>query len=595
MKGHVKKEIVLKGIGVSPGISIGNVNLIDRRRIEAPAYRYVDSSQVASEIKRFESAIEKSKEQLHKVKEMISETSAGREHAYIIDAHIMILEDKVFIDDTFDTINKENVNAEWALKIVLKKFIEIFSNIDDEYLSERVSDIEHIGDRILRNLMKKHHESISDIKGKVIVVAHDLSPADTAQMTQKKVMAFTTDIGGRTSHTAIMARSLEIPAVVGLEDVTQKVEENGTIIIDGIKGEVIINPTEATLKDYQARQKKYIKYEKEFRKLKDIPAVSRDGKRIELLGNIEFLEELPSLKDHGAEGVGLYRTEFLYINKKEPPTEEEHLQAYVKVVKALAPFPVTIRTLDIGGDKFLTPEQISDEINPAMGLRAIRFCLKQIDLFKTQLRGILRASAYGKVKVMFPMISGVEELNDVKKVLEEAKVELSEGGIAFDKDISVGIMIEVPSAAIIADKLAKEVDFFSIGTNDLLQYSLAIDRGNKQVAYLYEPLHPAILRMIKYVVDAAHNEGITVGICGAMAGEPEYALILLGLGLDLLSMDAFSIPKVKKLIRSIDFKESKKIVEKALNFSTVTEVKKYVENVTNEALKGELQEITVLH
>lgn len=595
MKGHVKKEIVLKGIGVSPGISIGNVNLIDRRRIEAPAYRYVDSSRVASEIKRFESAIEKSKEQLHKVKEMISETSAGREHAYIIDAHIMILEDKVFIDDTFDTINKENVNAEWALKIVLKKFIEIFSNIDDEYLSERVSDIEHIGDRILRNLMKKHHESISDIKGKVIVVAHDLSPADTAQMTQKKVMAFTTDIGGRTSHTAIMARSLEIPAVVGLEDVTQKVEENGTIIIDGIKGEVIINPTEATLKDYQARQKKYIKYEKEFRKLKDIPAVSRDGKRIELLGNIEFLEELPSLKDHGAEGVGLYRTEFLYINKKEPPTEEEHLQAYVKVVKALAPFPVTIRTLDIGGDKFLTPEQISDEINPAMGLRAIRFCLKQIDLFKTQLRGILRASAYGKVKVMFPMISGVEELNDVKKVLEEAKVELSEGGIAFDKDISVGIMIEVPSAAIIADKLAKEVDFFSIGTNDLLQYSLAIDRGNKQVAYLYEPLHPAILRMIKYVVDAAHNEGITVGICGAMAGEPEYALILLGLGLDLLSMDAFSIPKVKKLIRSIDFKESKKIVEKALNFSTVTEVKKYVENVTNEALKGELQEITVLH
>lgn len=595
MKGHVKKEIVLKGIGVSPGISIGNVNLIDRRRIEAPAYRYVDSSRVASEIKRFESAIEKSKEQLHKVKEMISETSAGREHAYIIDAHIMILEDKVFIDDTFDTINKENVNAEWALKIVLKKFIEIFSNIDDEYLSERVSDIEHIGDRILRNLMKKHHESISDIKGKVIVVAHDLSPADTAQMTQKKVMAFTTDIGGRTSHTAIMARSLEIPAVVGLEDVTQKVEENGTIIIDGIKGEVIINPTEATLKDYQARQKKYIKYEKEFRKLKDIPAVSRDGKRIELLGNIEFLEELPSLKDHGAEGVGLYRTEFLYINKKEPPTEEEHLQAYVKVVKALAPFPVTIRTLDIGGDKFLTPEQISDEINPAMGLRAIRFCLKQIDLFKTQLRGILRASAYGKVKVMFPMISGVEELNNVKKVLEEAKVELSEGGIAFDKDISVGIMIEVPSAAIIADKLAKEVDFFSIGTNDLLQYSLAIDRGNKQVAYLYEPLHPAILRMIKYVVDAAHNEGITVGICGAMAGEPEYALILLGLGLDLLSMDAFSIPKVKKLIRSIDFKESKKIVEKALNFSTVTEVKKYVENVTNEALKGELQEITVLH
>ena len=433
MKGHIKKEIVLKGIGVSPGISIGNVYLIDRRRIEAPAYRYIDSAQVSSEIKRFEKAIEKSKEQLSKVKEMISETSAGREHAYILDAHIMILEDKVLIEDTFNTITKEKVNAEWALKVVLKKFIEIFSNIEDEYLSERVSDIEHIGDRILRNLMKKHHESIADIKGKGIVVAHDLSPADTAQMTHKKVMAFVTDIGGRTSHTAIMARSLEIPAVVGLGDVTQKVEENGTIIIDGTVGEVIINPSEATLKDCQAKQKKYIKYEKEFRKLKDIPAVSRDGKRIELLANIEFLEELSSLKDHGAEGVGLYRTEFLYINKKEPPTEEEHLQAYIKVIKALDPFPVTIRTLDIGGDKFLTPEQVSDEMNPALGLRAIRLCLKQIDLFKRQLRGILRASAHGKVRVMFPMISGVEELNNVKKVFEEVKVELSEGGIAFDK------------------------------------------------------------------------------------------------------------------------------------------------------------------
>ena len=595
MKGKVKKEIVLKGIGVSPGISIGNIYLIDRRRIEAPAYRYIDSAQVPSEIKRFEKAIEKSKEQLHKVKEMISETVAGREHAYIIDAHIMILEDKVLIDDTFDTINKEKVNAEWALKIVLKKFVEIFSNIDDEYLSERVSDIEHIGDRILRNLMKKHHESIANIKRKVIVVAHDLSPADTAQMTQKKVMAFTTDIGGRTSHTAIMARSLEIPAVVGLEDVTQKVEENGSIIVDGIKGEVIINPTEVTLEDYRSRQKKYLKYEKEFRKLNDIPAISRDGKRIELLGNIEFSEELPSLKDHGAEGVGLYRTEFLYMNKKEPPTEEEHLQAYVRVIRAFDPFPVTIRTLDIGGDKFLSPDQSSDEMNPAMGLRAIRFCLKEIDLFKTQLRGILRASAHGKVKVMFPMISGVEELNNVKKVFEEVKVELSEGGMAFDKDIPIGIMIEVPSAAIIADKLAKEVDFFSIGTNDLLQYSLAIDRGNKDVSYLYEPLHPAILRMIKYVVDAAHSEGITVGICGAMAGEPEYALILLGLGLDLLSMDALSIPKVKKFLRSIDFKESEKIVENAMNFSTVSEVKKYIEEVMKEVLTEELQELVVLH
>jgi phosphotransferase system enzyme I (PtsI) len=595
LKKELNKEIVLKGIGVSPGIAIGTVYLVDRRRIEAPAYRYIESNRIATEVKRFTNAMVKSKEQLNKVKEMISETKAGREHAYIIDAHIMILEDKALVDDTIDTIKREKVNAEWALKIVLKKFIEIFSTIDDEYLSERVTDVEHIGDRILRNLMKKHHESIDDIKGRVIVVAHDLSPADTAQMTQKKVMAFTTDIGGRTSHTAIMARSLEIPAIVGLEDVTQKVGESETIIVDGIKGEVIISPTGATLKDYESKQREYKRYEKEFQQLKELPAVTRDGKRIELLGNIEILEELSSLAEHGAEGVGLYRTEFLYINKKEPPTEEEHLQAYVKVIKATAPFPVTIRTLDIGGDKFLSPVHVTDEINPAMGLRAIRLCLQKIDLFKVQLRGILRARAYGKVKVMFPMISGVEELKRAKTVLEEVKEELSKEGKDFDRNIAVGIMIEVPSAAIIADKLAKEADFFSIGTNDLLQYSLAIDRVNKDVAYLYEPLHPAILRLIKNVVDAAHREGIKVGICGEMAGEPEYALVLLGLGLDLLSMDALSIPKVKKLLRSIDFTESEKIVEKALNFSTVSEVKEYIEKVMDDVFKGELSGLAVLH
>lgn len=571
-----RADIVLKGIGVSPGINIGRAYLMDGGTLETPAYCYLDSGYVSFEIKRFENAVKESKEQLQRVKDKLSKDDRGREHIRIVDAHLMMLEDKMLIDDTIRTIKKERVNAEWAIRIVMREVREFFDSIDDEYIRERGSDIDHICDRVLKNLMGKRHESVSEIKEEVIIIAHDLSPTDTAQMVRGKVLGFLTDIGGRTSHTAIVARSLEIPAVVGLESISQKVNAGDTLIIDGTSGLVIINPSKKVIKDYQKKKEQYADYGKILHHYRKLPAEMLDGRRIRIMGNIEMVEEIPSIIDHGAEGIGLYRTEFLYLNRKDLPTEDEHFNVYKNVVEKVSPNPTIIRTLDIGGDKFLSQMELAPEMNPAMGLRAIRFCIKEPEIFKTQLKGILRASVFGNIKIMFPMISGVEELRKAKAIMEEAKEELRKDGVAFNPKIFIGAMIEVPSAAIIADMLAKEVDFFSIGTNDLLQYSLAIDRVNEHVAYLYEPLHPAALRIIKNIVDAAHNAGIAVGVCGEMAGEPEYALILLGLGLDQLSMNALSILKVKKIIRSIKYAEAQKIAETALTFATAQEVEKFI-------------------
>ena len=574
---EAKKQVVLmKGIGVSSGIVIGQAYIMERGIIEPSQYCYLEASETEKEIERFEQAVQLSRDQLLRIKKKMEKDGRGKEHILIIDAHLMILQDNMLINDTIKVIKKERVNAEWAIKSVLKDIKEYFDKMDDSYLRERSMDIEHIVNRVLLNLMGRAHESVADLKTPVIVIARDLTPADTAQMVKGTVLGFLTDVGGRTSHTSIMARSLEIPAIVGLENITRRAEPNDTIIVDGTTGTVIINPSGSVVEVYRKRKERYENYGKALFHYKNLPSETIDGRRLSLMGNMEIVEEIDALIEHGAEGIGLYRTEFLYLNRKDLPTEEEHIKAYRKVVKRMAPEPVIIRTLDIGGDKLLSGMDQAPEINPAMGLRAIRFCLKNVDIFKTQLRGILRASAYGKIKIMFPMISGIEEIRRAKAHLEEAKDELRAEGKAFDEKIEVGVMIEVPSAAIIADLIVKEVDFISIGTNDLLQYSLAIDRVNEHVAYLYEPFHPAVLRIIKTVADAANKAGINVGGCGEMAGEPEYALILLGFGIKSLSMNAFSILRVKRLMRSVSFAEAKKICKTIVGFPTAKEVEKYI-------------------
>jgi len=574
LRREMMKTKFIKGIGVSPGIIIGKAYLLDRKKIEAPA-KVLPEFLVDQEVARFQDAVEESKKQLRMAKEkLLHEDAAGL--SYILDTHLLLLEDKKLIENTVETIKQSWINSEWALKINLDRVRKVFDTIDDEYLKSRKTDVDYVGDRILRNLMGKETESISQIKEEVIIVAHDLSPADTAQMSKDKVTAFVTDMGGRTSHTAIMARSLEIPAVVGSETATHSVNTGDTLIVDGTTGVVVVNPSLEIMQEYQERQRVRQKMERELFQYRDLPAETLDGYRVKVLANIELVDEIPSVLQHGAEGIGLYRTEYLYLNRKDLPSEEDHFNAYKKVVEGIYPHPAIIRTLDIGGDKFLSHLDLAAEMNPAMGLRAIRFSLKEVDIFKVQLRAILRASAYGKVKILFPMISGATEIREVKKILNEVRLNLSAEGIPFDPKMEIGIMIEVPSAVTIADILAKEVDYFSIGTNDLIQYSLAIDRVNESVTHLYEPLHPAILRLVKTVVKAAHQAGIRVAMCGEMAGEPLYVPILVGLELDDLSMNVLSIFRVKKILRAYTFRDCKDLVEKSLHLSTPEEIEELV-------------------
>ena len=584
MKRELKKTQFIKGIGVTPGIVIAKAYLVDRGKIEAPA-RVLPEFQVHQEVARFQDAVEESRKQLRMAKEkLLREDAAGP--AYILDTHLLLLEDKKLIESTVETIKQSWINSEWALKINLDRVRKVFNSIDDEYLKSRKTDVDYIGERILRNLMGQETESFSQIKEEVIIVAHDLSPADTAQMVKDKITAFVTDMGGKTSHTAIMARSLEIPAVVGSENATHFINTGDTLIVDGITGVVVVNPSPEIIQEYQVRQQLRQKMEYELFQYRDLPAETLDGYRVRVLANIELVEEIPSVLQHGAEGIGLYRTEYLYLNRKDLPSEEDHFLAYKKVVEGIYPHPAVIRTLDIGGDKFLSHMDLAEEMNPAMGLRAIRFSLKEVDIFKVQLRAILRASAYGSVKILFPMISGATEIREVKKILNEVRSGLSAEGIPFDPKMEIGIMIEVPSAVTIADILAKEVDYFSIGTNDLIQYSLAIDRVNESVTHLYEPLHPAILRLVKEVVKAAHGAGIRVAMCGEMAGEPLYVPILIGLELDDLSMNVLSIFRVKKFLRAYTLRECKGLVEASLRLSTPEEI----EDLVHASLKKKFPE-----
>jgi len=573
----------LKGIAAASGINIGPAYKVGKEEYVVSRMP-IREEEIPVQIQLFEEALIKTRREIIELQKRIS-SDMGQEEAQIFDAHLLVLEDRMLIEEVISRLKKEKISVAFIFSEVLKKYIAVFSRIEDEYLKERISDINDVGKRILRNLLGKEVKGLGDLKERVIVVAHDLSPSDTAAMHKDNVSAFVTDIGGKTSHTAIMAKSLEIPAVVGVEEITSKINSGDTLIVDGNKGVVIINPDEETLRAYHQEEERLRGIAERFLAVKDMPAVTIDGQEVEISANIEFPEEVSSVKLHGAEGIGLYRTEFFYMNRKDLPSEEEHFQAYKYVAEAMNPHPVIIRTLDLGGDKFLSQFAIPKEMQAFLGWRAIRFCLARPEIFKPQLRAILRASVHGNLKLMYPMISGIEELRQANTILEEAKEELRKEGYSFNNDIEVGAMIEVPSAAMTADILAKETDFFSIGTNDLIQYSLAVDRANEKVAYLYEPAHPAVLRLIKNVIDAAHKANITVGMCGEMAGESSLALILLGLGLDEFSIPPQLIPELKYIIRSVNLGQVREIATKALGLSTGKEVEEFSQAQLREIMK----------
>lgn len=572
------KTFVLKGVGVSPGIAIGRCYRFDPLDSQIPFYKLKDESLIPKEVLRFKNALKDSEQQLLDIQKNLKKAKIS-EPVYVIDVHILILKDKIFTNRTIKYIRESGVNAEWALRMTLDHYKKIFEGVQDDYISSRVSDVQYVVQRILRNLSGEKHEMVWDVGNNgVIVVSHDISPADTAQMKLDKVLGFATDSGGKTSHTAIVARSLELPAVVGLDDITRFVRTDDEVIVDGTAGMVVINPYPDMLKRYEEKKRHLDAANDEYLKFGKLPATTLDDYHLQIGCNIEFVEEIPSAIAHGAENIGLYRTEFLYIYREDLPTEDDHFNNYRQVVTDKKLLWSTIRTFDLGGDKFSNYQKQTKELNPQMGMRAIRFCLKEVDIFKTQLRAIWRASALGSTKILFPMISSVDEIREAKKLLEEARQELVEEGVKIPSKIEIGAMIEVPSAVVIADKLAREVDFFSIGTNDLIQYSLAIDRANERLTYMYEPLHPAVLRLIKSVVDAAHKAKIQVAMCGEMAGDPLCVLVLLGMELDELSMNHLAIPRIKKIIRESTMEESKLMLKKALSFNTASEVRSYVQD-----------------
>jgi len=564
----------LKGIAVSSGIIIGKAHLIDRSRIKILYQYLISDQQVNKEVDRFKEALNAAKDQIIHLKNRMPEPI--KRHSFILDTHLMIMDDTMFYNATVNTILSEKINAEWALKKAVQNVENLFSQIDDPYIKERIADVEYVAERVLRNLAGKEQESLYEINERVIIVAHELSPADTSSINIGKVMGFITDVGGRTSHAAIIAQSLKIPAVVGLESVTRQVQDGTLLIVDGNTGEVIIDPDDELIILYQEKQLNQERFESSIIRLSHLPAETKDGHRIPVRANIEFLEEVATAKDHGADGVGLYRTEFHYLRAQGVPGEDELFEDYKEVAEILAPNPVTIRTLDLGGDRFSSEISWTKETNPALGLRAIRFCLKRPDMFKSQLRAILRASAFGNIQVMFPMISGLQELLDSRKILKEVMAELDQEKSAYDRSIKVGLMIEVPSAVTMADILAKHADFFSIGTNDLIQYALAIDRVNEHVAFMYQPFHPAILRMIVQVIKAAKQAGIQVALCGEMAGDPLCTSVLLAMGIDELSLNAGSIPVIKKVIRSLSLQQAKADLRKIMKLDTATQVREFI-------------------
>jgi phosphotransferase system enzyme I (PtsI) len=570
---------MLQGIPVSPGIAIGKVLIKKEQQIQLIKKNNIN---VTEELEKLTNSIDIAREQINQLYTLTLNT-IGEKEAEIFDAHNMILDDPEFFGQIREKVASENINVEWAIKEVLDNFVMIFENMDNEYMRERAADLKDVSNRVIRIILGVELNDFSKLEEEVIIIANDLTPSDTAQMDKEKVIGFITEIGGRTSHTAIMARTLGIPAIVGVGNIIEFVENGDTIMFDGDNGEIIINPEEEEIEKYRVQIKQNEKIKTKLSQLKGCESVSEDGIKVELAANIGTPDDIDSVIEYDGEGVGLFRSEFLYMNRDKLPSEEEQFNAYKKVAKRMKSKNVIVRTLDIGGDKELEYLSLEKETNPFLGYRAIRLCLGEKEIFKTQLRALLRASAYGNIKIMFPMISSIEELREAKGLLEETKNELRDSKVQFNENIEVGIMIEIPAAALISDLLAKEVDFFSIGTNDLIQYMTAVDRMNQKISHLYNQYHPAVLRLINMVIDSGHKEGIWVGMCGEVAGDPKMIPILLGMGLDEFSVSPISILKARWIINHTSQKVMKEILKEVLMMSTGKEVEEFIdENIKIE-------------
>src|SRR5881409_1126054 len=568
---NLQKETRFEGAGVSPGIARGKVHVARDDLDEVVHYR-IAPAQVTDEISRFETALIQTRMQILQMQQRIAE-SIGAKDAAIFDAHLLVVEDRTLIDEVLRKLETDLCNVEWIFQEVATRYAETLNKIDDPYLRERALDIQDVTKRVIHNLQGKAPKAFLALTEPHILVAHNLTPSDTASIDRVNVLGIATDLGSRTSHAAILARSLNIPAIVGLHDITAKLESGEHVLLDGSDGHLIVDPTSETVAQYAEIESRRAKVAARLKELRETTSTTRDGRHIVLSANIELPEDVDAVAANGAEGIGLYRTEFLYLNRNTLPTEDEQYETYRKVAERVRPDPLIIRTFDLGGDKLAAGTvDITDELNPFLGWRAIRLCLENIDLFKTQLRAILRASAVGNVKIMFPMISGLDELRGAVAVLAECREELHSLKIDIGEEIEVGAMIEIPSAAISANVLAREVDFFSIGTNDLIQYALAVDRVNERIAHLYEPTHPAVVRLLKMIADAAHANNIWVGVCGEMAGDIALTPLLLGLGMDELSTSAMLVPRVKRAVQSLAIPECRELVEETLKLDTPSEI-----------------------
>jgi phosphotransferase system enzyme I (PtsI) len=566
----------IKGIAASSGIAIAKAFRLENPDLTIEKKTITDAS---SEIARLEAALAQSKTELTAIKDRAL-AELGADKAAIFEAHLLVLNDPELVNPVKDKITSENVNAEHAMNEVATMFVNLFESMDNEYMKERAADIRDVTKRVLAHLLGVNFSNPSTISEEVVIIAEDLTPSDTAQLNRQYAKGFTTDIGGRTSHSAIMARSMEIPAVVGTKVVMEKIQNGDLVIVDGLDGEVIVNPSEEVLRAYEEKKAKFEEQKAEWAKLKNEATVTNDGHHVELVANIGTPKDVKGVQDNGGEGVGLYRTEFLYMGRDNLPTEEEQFDAYKTVLESMEGKPVVVRTLDIGGDKELPYLHLPKEMNPFLGYRAIRLCLEEQDIFRTQLRALLRASVYGNLKIMFPMIATLDEFRQAKAILMEEKEKLVAAGTTVSDNIEVGMMVEIPASAVLADQFAKEVDFFSIGTNDLIQYTMAADRMNERVSYLYQPYNPSILRLVKMVIDAAHKEGKWAGMCGEMAGDSLAIPLLIGLGLDEFSMSATSILPARTQIRKLSKAQMEELAQKALNMSTAEEVVELVKSIS---------------